>query len=64
MSVTREELHEMVDRVPADDLDRVAAVLAQLSPTRRRMPRSLGLGRGGSDAASNVDQILREGFGS
>ena len=43
MTITREELHALVDRVPVQQLDQAASALAALSDQgiRRRLPRSL-----------------------
>ncbi|NED99290.1 hypothetical protein [Phytoactinopolyspora halotolerans] len=65
MTVTREDLHNMVERIRPDELDRAAEALSSLTAPKRqrRLPKSLGMGRGGRDSSSRVDQILAEGFG-
>ncbi|WP_156837349.1 hypothetical protein [Nesterenkonia alba] len=66
-TVSRDELHELLERVRPEELDKAAQALAPLAeepPPRRRMPKSLGMRRGRPDASSRVDEILREnGFG-
>ncbi|NDL58325.1 hypothetical protein [Phytoactinopolyspora mesophila] len=65
MTVTREDLHNMVERIRPEELDRAAEVLSTMTAPKRqrRLPRSLGMGRGGRDASSRVEESLAEGFG-
>lgn len=67
MAVTREELHALIDRLPADELERVARTLeettseAQSSPP---WPRSLGMIKDADpNASQRVDEYLAKGFG-
>jgi hypothetical protein len=65
MTVTREDLHNMVERIRPEELDRAAEVLSTMTAQKRqrRLPKSLGMGRGRRDTSSRVDEILAEGFG-
>ncbi|WP_150460080.1 hypothetical protein [Nesterenkonia ebinurensis] len=67
MTVTREELHDLIDRLPADELERVARTLQtgssapQVSPP---WPQSLGMVKAADPKASErVDEHLAKGFG-
>ncbi|MDL9945800.1 hypothetical protein QSJ19_09400 [Gordonia sp. ABSL11-1] len=65
MTVTREQLRALVDRVPEEQLDSAAAALSALSddaPSRRR-PGSLGLVEGEPNDSEQVDKLLADGFG-
>ncbi|GAB08950.1 hypothetical protein GOARA_023_00020 [Gordonia araii NBRC 100433] len=65
MTITREELHALVDRVPAQDLDRAASALSTLTDrgSARPHPRSLGAIDGEPDDSTQVDELLAEGLG-
>lgn len=65
MTITREELHALVDRVPAEDLDRAANALSTLTDggSTRPRPRSLGAINGEPNDSVQVDHLLTEGFG-
>ncbi len=65
MTITREELHALVDRVPAQQLDKAALALSHLTAAgaARPRPRSLGAVAGQPDDSARVDELLAEGFG-
>lgn len=65
MTITREELHALVDRVPAQQLDRAATALSTLTDeaSGRRRPRSLGMVDGEPTDSEQVDKLLADGFG-
>ncbi|NMO01851.1 hypothetical protein HH308_11575 [Gordonia sp. TBRC 11910] len=65
MTITRDELHALVDRVPAQDLDRAASALSTLTDGRSAppRPRSLGAIDGEPNDSAQVDELLAEGFG-
>lgn len=62
MTVTREELHALVDRLKPDELERVARTLSALRPQQEPeppWPRSFGMIKGADPKASEqVDQHL------
>jgi hypothetical protein len=65
MTITREELHALVDRVPAQQLDKAASALSSLTDgsSVRPRPRSLGAIDGEPNDSERVDELLAEGFG-
>jgi hypothetical protein len=66
MSVTREELHSLIDRLDQDQLPSAATLLRELAG-RRDKPRSrpswAGMLRVGPDFAEQSDDLLRTGLG-
>ncbi|WP_171166113.1 hypothetical protein [Streptomyces sp. I05A-00742] len=68
---TRDELHSLVDRIGADELGTVAAILRAYArgedrPTADQppYPRSVGILSGApSDLSARVDDYLSDGFG-
>ncbi|GAA0516672.1 hypothetical protein GCM10011581_46660 [Saccharopolyspora subtropica] len=71
MSVTRDELHRLVDEVPSDELEQVRDYLRHLvgrredtaGPGPRRTFRFAGMGQGPSDLAARAKEIAREELG-
>lgn len=66
MDSVRQELHDLVDRVPDDKVDRAAADLRSLVRERAASwpPAWFGIGEGSADDVSErVDEHLATGFG-
>ncbi|GGJ01491.1 hypothetical protein GCM10011581_43360 [Saccharopolyspora subtropica] len=69
MSVTRDELHHLVDEVPSDELEQVRDYLRHLVGRRedvaqpRRHFRSMGAFSGPPDLAARAKDIVREELG-
>lgn len=72
MNHTREELHEMVERLPGDRLDEVGSVLARFFSSNVELPETPVRDFGGyegsfsaeTDLAERTEDILRQRFRS
>jgi hypothetical protein len=63
---TRDDLHHLVDRIDADELEAAeAALLPYAEHLESPLPASLGMGHSGhGDLSERVDELLTEtGFG-
>jgi hypothetical protein len=66
MSVTREELHSLIDELDQDQLPSAATLLRELAGRRdkpRSRPSLAGMLRVGPDFAEQSDDLLRTGLG-
>lgn len=63
---TRQELYQLIDQVPVEELDTVASLVVPFTNSERPpLPQSLGMGDSGrGDVSERADEVLREtGFG-
>lgn len=71
MSITRDELHRLVDEVPPEELEQVSEYLRHLVDRRRgsgqarprRMFRFAGLGQAPPDTGAQAKAIARDELG-